>query len=76
MDFNDLYSITEKLQRDIASSVHKLVEQFKQDTGVSPNSIQINMTHLADRLTLFGRIPEYIVGKAKVDLDIPIIMEK
>jgi len=56
------------LQAAIFSNVRKLVEQFKYETGVSPTDIQISMVHIADRLTLFDRIPEYVVGKVSLTL--------
>lgn len=66
MEFNEVVKKKNELQVNISNSVHELVEQFKQETGVSPNYISIHMNYLS----VFGKLPEYVVGKTKIDLDI------
>ncbi len=66
MEFKDVRTKKEELQVAISNNVHELVEQFKQETGVSPSSISISMLCL----TVFGKLPEYIVGQTSINLNI------
>lgn len=66
MEFNEVIKKKNELQVNISNSVHELVEQFKQETGVSPSSISISMLCL----TVFGKLPEYIVGQTSINLNI------
>ena len=66
MEIKDLQKLKEKLQTDISGEVAKLVEEFKEETGISPDSISIDMICTRD----LGWDPENIVGRTKVDITI------
>jgi hypothetical protein len=56
-----------ELEANISSSVSELVEQFKEDTGYSPDMIKIR---LIDVSTIGSEKPVFIVGKTSVYVEI------
>lgn len=66
MDIIELSACKKQLELDISSAVSTLVENFKKDTGVSPNSISTDILFIDS----MGFIPEYIVGETNISIDI------
>ena len=66
MNIIELSACKKQLEIEISSAVSTLVEKFKKDTGVSPNSINTDMLFIDS----MGFIPEYIVGETSISIDI------
>ena len=62
MNLDEFKTAKVKLEQDLRTSVVALYNQFKDDTGVSPTSIDI---HILDA-SVIGSKPERIVGKVWV----------
>jgi len=63
----ELIARKRKLEKDIGSCVHQLVEDFKTETGISPKSIDINFIE-ATKISSF--YPEYTLARVYVDLSL------
>lgn len=67
MSAEELAKKKHMLEEYIATAVNTLVEQFKIDTGFSPNSIDIEMV---DAAGMSKRSHDYVVGSVKVEIKI------
>ncbi len=65
MRIRDIVIERRKLEKEIAGNVSRLVEDFKQKTGVSPHSIYIGLTNV-DMMSEI--LPQYVVNSATVDI--------
>jgi hypothetical protein len=65
MEISKLKSKKEMLQIEISTHVHKLVENFKKETGISPSAIDI---HLLQCTPMSSVDPEYFVGSCSVKI--------
>ena len=61
----ELQNRKEELQTAISGAVSNLVETFKKDTGMSPDSIYIDMLLVHDA----GFDAEYVVGETEVHIE-------
>ena len=66
MNIIELSVCKKQLEIDISSAVSMLVEKFKKDTGVSPNSISTDMLFIDS----MGFTLEYVVGETSISIDI------
>jgi len=67
MSAEDLAKKKHMLEEYIATAVNTLVEQFKIDTGFSPNSIDVEMVDAAGGSQ---QSHDYVVGSVKVEIKI------
>ena len=67
MSAEELAKKKHMLEEYIASAVNTLVEQFKIDTGFSPNSIDIEMV-VAEGMNQQSH--DYVVGSVKAEIKI------
>jgi len=66
MEIVELKKLKKELQSNISGQVFTLVEEFKKKSGVSPNSISVDMIYVND----MGHEPEYVVGQTRVDIEV------
>jgi len=55
-----------RLERDIATSLHEIVTEFKEQTGVSVTSVYLTIQMFEE----IGREPRFEITRADVDLDL------
>lgn len=66
MDVKELKYRKQELELSIASKLSTLISDFRNETGISPSYISINMVQVYD----CGQTPEHIIAGVSVDLDI------
>ncbi len=67
MEISELKSKKEMLQINITTAVNELVENFKEETGISPSAVDI---YLLSHTTMRCTDPEYFVNSCSIDINL------